>query len=213
MPIGEAGENTTLTYSVVSNSNPALVSTSIGPDGLLALSPMAGQAGVVTLKVRATDSVGNAVDDQFILSVNLTDTYTTWASRNSFPGDQSDPTANPDGDAWNNLQEFAFMGNPAISNPTREVVFPQMSGGDPPAKYLTITFPVRKFTQGMAYAVEANSGLLAAWTEIWNSAAGFTHPQVLTIMDQADRTVVTIKDTTTAETDPKRFLRIRVVKQ
>ena len=213
MPIGEAGENTTLTYSVVSNSNPALVSTSIGPDGLLALSPMAGQAGVVTLAVRATDSVGNAVDDQFILSVNLTDTYTTWASRNPFPGAQSDPTANPDGDAWNNLQEFAFMGNPAISNPTREVVFPQMSGVTPAAKYLTITFPVRKFTQGMAYAVEANSGLLEAWTEIWNSAAGFTHPQVLTIMDQADRTVVTIKDTATAETAPKRFLRIRVVKQ
>jgi cyclophilin family peptidyl-prolyl cis-trans isomerase len=210
LPVGEAGEDTQLTYSVVSNTNLGLVSTSINPEGQLTLSPTAGAAGDSTLTIRATDSVGNTVDDQFVLNVNLTDTYTTWASRNSFPNGLAAPTQNPDGDAWNNLQEFAFLGDPALPSPSGAVVFAGFSGAAPAARYLTLTFPVRKFTQGLTYAVESNGGLAGGWTEIWKSSDGFSHSQVVTALDQADRTVVTVRDTAALEGVPERFLRVRV---
>lgn len=213
LPAGEAGESSTLTYTVVSNSNPALATANIQPAGVLSLSPVAGQAGITVVTVRATDSVGNTVDDSFALTVNLTDTYATWASRNPFPGGQNGTAQNPDGDTWNNLQEYAFLGNPAVSDPISQAGFPGTAGTPPAASYLTLTFPVRKFTQGLSYAVEANDGLSGAWTEIWKSADGFSHPQVVTAQDQADRTVLTVKDTAVIGTGQKRFLRTRIVNQ
>jgi hypothetical protein len=91
------------------------------------------------------------------------------------------------------------------------VVFPTITGATPSTRFLTLTFPVRKFTQGLAYAVEANSGLAGSWTEIWKSSDGFSHPQVVTALDQADRTVVTVRDSVALAGAPERFLRVRVV--
>jgi cyclophilin family peptidyl-prolyl cis-trans isomerase len=208
IPAGEAGEDTRLTYNVVANSNPGFVFTSINSAGQLTISPLTSGTGTVTLKVRATDSVGNIVDDTFVL--NLTDTFATWASRNPFPSGQNAPAQNPDGDTWNNLQEFAFLGDPALPSPAGGVVFPGFSGATPATRSLTLTFPVRKFTQGLVYAVEANNGLAGSWTEIWKSSDGFSHPQVVGALDQTDRTVVTVRDTVALEATPKRFLRVRV---
>ncbi len=210
LPASEAGESSTLTYTVVSNSNPAIASASIQPGGILSLSPVAGQTGSTSITIRATDSVGNTVDDSFMLAVGLADTFTTWASRSSFPSAQSGSGQNPDADAWNNLQEFAFLGDPAAVSPAGQTVFQGTIGTT--AKYLTLTFPVRKFTQGLTYAVEANNSLSGPWTEIWTSANTFTHPQVVSALDQADRTVLTIKDTEPIGA-AKRFLRTRVVQQ
>lgn len=213
LPAGEAGEVTALTYTVVSNSNPTVAAASIQPNGVLSLSPVAGQAGSTFVTVRATDSVGNTVDDTFTLAVNLTDTYTTWASRSTFAGGQSAAAQNSDGDSWNNLQEFAFLGNPTVSDAAGQTVFSGTVGIAPAAKYLTLTFPVRKSTQGLTYYVEASDTLTGTWTEIWNSGNGFVHARVVSALDQTDRTVVTIKDTVDIGTQPKRFLRARVVQQ
>ena len=209
LPEGQAGESSTLTYTVVSNSNPAVATASIQPAGTLSLSPAAGQTGSTLIRVRATDSLGNTVEDSFTLTVGLTDTFTTWASRNSFPNGQSAIGQNPDGDVWNNLQEYAFLGNPGVAGSSAQTVFQGSVGTGP--KFLTLTFPVRKFTQGLSYAVEANNALSGTWTEIWNSANGFSHAQVVTALDQADRMVVTIKDTAAIGGTPKRFLRARIV--
>lgn len=210
LPAGEAGESSTLIYTVVSNSNPAVATVNIQPGGVLNLSPVAGQTGSTLVTVRATDSVGNTVDDSFTLTVGLTDTFTTWASRSSFPNGQSGISQNPDADVWNNLQEYAFLGDPGAAGPAAQTVFQGSTGATP--KYLTLTFPVRKFTQGLTYAVEANNGLTGPWTEIWKSANGFGHAQVVSALDQADRTVLTIKDTTAIGAG-KRFLRTRVVQE
>ncbi|MEI8311634.1 MAG: peptidylprolyl isomerase [Verrucomicrobiota bacterium] len=212
LPAGEAGEDPALTYSVVSSSNPTVGTAAIQAGGLLGVSPVAGQSGTTVVTVRATDTVGNTVDSNFTLTVNLTDTFTTWVSRNSFSGAQSGASQDPDGDGWNNLQEFAFLGDPATPDPTGQVVFPGMVG-TAPTKYLTLTFPVRKSTQGLTYIVEGNDGLSGTWTEIWNSANGFLHAQVVSAVDQSDRTVVTVKDTSVIGVQPKRFLRTRVVQQ
>jgi hypothetical protein len=76
---------------------------------------------------------------------------------------------------------------------------------------MTIQFPVRKFTSGMVYIVQANDQLTGTWTELWNSSQGFAHAQVVSADDQADRTVVTIKDSTAVGGRPARFLRVKVV--
>jgi hypothetical protein len=144
------------------------------------------------------------------VAVTLNDTFTTWASRSSFPGGQSGISQNPDADVWNNLQEFAFLGDPAVAGPSAQTVFQGSTGTT--SKYLTLTFPVRNFTQGLSYAVEANNSLFGVWTEIWKSADTFIHPQVVTAVDQADRTVLTVKDTAAIGAG-KRFLRTRVVQE
>ncbi len=211
LPDGEAGESSTLTYNVVANSNPALATASIQPSGDLTLFPVAGQTGVTNITVRATDGVGNTVDDSFSLTINLADTYATWASRTVFPSSQSGTGQNPEGDLWNNLQEFAFLGDPALVSPANTMVFSGTTGTAPAATYLTLTLPVRKFTQGLSYVVEANDGLSGPWTEIWNSTDGFAQSQVMTALDQVDRTVVTVRDSVAIETRQKRFLRTRIV--
>jgi len=206
LPAGQAGSISTLNYSVISNSDSAIAATSMQSDGHLLVTPFAGKTGTISITVRATDSVGNTVDDTF--SVNLSDTYSTWASRNSFVGGQSGMTQNPEGDVWNNLQEFAFLGDPATSNSPANVVFQGVTGVT--QKSLTITFPVRKFTQGLSYAVEASDALAGSWTEIWKTADGFASSRVVSAMDQADRTILTVKDLGFMSGQSKRFMRVKV---
>lgn len=196
----------TLSYSITGNTDPAVASANI-VNGQLHLVALKG--GQTTLTVTATD-LDNLTTSQSV-AVNLTDTYATWKSRNSFPNAEDGPMGNPDGDAWNNLQEFAFLGEPALSSPTSEVVFSGISGVAPSSESLTVTFPVRKFAQGLVYAVESNNNLSGAWTEIWNSMDGFVHPQVIGALTQSDRTVVTIQDPVATGNQTKRFLRVKTV--
>ena len=195
----------TISYSVTGNTNSAVASASI-VSGKLRLIGLKG--GQTTVTVTATD-LDNLTNTQTV-AVTLTDTFTTWASRSTFPNGQSGASQNPDADVWSNLQEFAFLGDPAGVSPAAQTVFQGSIGTAP--KYLTLTFPVRKFTQGLTYAVEANNGLSGPWTEIWKSANTFTHSQVVSALDQSDRTVLTIKDTAPIGAG-KRFLRTRVVQE
>ena len=196
----------TLSYSITGNTNSAVALASIA-NGQLHLTGLSG--GQTTITVTATD-LDNGGTSQTV-AVSLTDTYATWASRNSFPGGQNAAGQNPDADGWNNLQEYAFLGDPAFPNNTSQVVYPGTTGVAPAARYMTLTFPVRKATTGMTYAVEGNDGLTGAWTEVWKSTDGFSHPQVVGALVQTDRTVVTIKDTVALGALMKRFLRIRIV--
>ena len=207
LPAGQAGSISTLNYSVISNSDSAIAATSMQSDGHLLVTPFAGKTGTISITVRATDSVGNTVDDTF--SVNLSDTYSTWASRNSFVGGQSGMTQNPEGDVWNNLQEFAFLGDPATSNSSANMVFQGVTGVT--QKCLTITFPVRKLTQGLSYSVEVSDALSGSWAEIWKSADGFVSSRVVSAVEQADRTIVTVKDLVFMSGQSKRFMRVKVV--
>jgi len=211
LPVGQAGEIATLTYTVVSNSNPTLATASIQSPATLNLVPLAAQTGAAIIIVRATDSVGNTVDNSFNLNVTATDTFTNWASRTTFPGGQNAVGQNPDGDTLTNLQEYAFMGNPAVSSQAPLPVAGKTAGA-PSAQCMTLTFPLRKFTSGLTYVVEANNQLVGSWTPVWSSAAdpGFSQPQVVSAVSQADRTLVTIKDSITLSSQPRRYLRVRV---
>jgi cyclophilin family peptidyl-prolyl cis-trans isomerase len=211
LPLNQAGESAVLTYSILSNSNPTVATAAIQSSALV-LTPVNLQVGVAYITVRATDSVGNTVDDTFSYSI-INDTFTTWVTKNTFPNGQNESSQNPDNDEWNNLQEFAFIGNPGVVNSQASVIFQGVSGTAPAARYITLTFPVRKFTQGLTYTVEANDALSGTWTEIWKSSDGFSHSQVVTALNQLDRTVLTVKDTAAVTSKQKRFMRIKVTQQ
>ena len=198
----------TLSYSITGNTSPGVASASIVA-GQLHLVGLAG--GQTTLTITATD-LDNLSTTQTVVA-NVSDTYTSWAARTTFPGGQSGMAQNPDADAWSNLQEYAFLTDPALPSVTRQVVYQGVAGVAPAARYLTLTLPVRKSTQGLTYAVEAANSLAGAWTEIWKSTSGFAHAQVVSAVDQADRTVVTIKDTAAISGQGKRFMRARVVQE
>ena len=211
LPSNQAGETAVLTYSILSNTNPTVATAAI-QSSTLVLTPVAGQVGVASITVRATDSVGNTVDDTFSYSI-INDTFTTWVTKNTFPNGQNQSSQNPDNDEWNNLQEFAFIGNPGVVNSQASVIFQGVSGTAPAVRYMTLTFPVRKFTQGLTYTVEANDALSGTWTEIWKSSDGFSQSQVVTALNQLDRTVLTVKDTAAMTSKQKRFMRVKVTQQ
>ena len=211
LPSNQAGETAVLTYSILSNTNPTVATAAI-QSSTLVLTPVTGQVGVSSITVRATDSVGNTVDDTFSYSI-INDTFTTWVTKNTFPNGQNQSSQNPDNDEWNNLQEFAFIGNPGVVNSQASVIFQGVSGTAPAARYMTLTFPVRKFTQGLTYTVEANDALSGTWTEIWKSSDGFSQSQVVTALNQLDRTVLTVKDTAAMTSKQKRFMRVKVTQQ
>lgn len=197
----------TLAYSVTGNTAPAVASASI-VGGHLHLAGLAGGQTMIT--VTATD-LDHLTASQTI-AVTLSDTFASWASRQTIPGGQAGALQDPDRDGLPNLLEYAFVGDPAACAPTavpsRGIV--ELSPG---VRFLTLTFPVRKFTTGLRYTVEANTHLGGSWTPVWSSADGFTHAQVVAADDQADRTVVTIKDTAALGSQPRRFLRVRVTEQ
>lgn len=198
---------TLLNYSVHSSA-PGVVGASVSNSDLI-LTPLSG--GVSTITVTATDLDGGTASQTF--TVTVTDTYATWKSRNTFSGGQDAPAQDPDADGWTNLQEYAFLGDPSLSNNTGLQVFRGVDGVAPAARYLTLTFPLRKATTGLSYMVEANDGLSGMWSEIWKSADGFSHAQVLSALDESDRTVLTIKDVVALGAQPKRFLRIKLVQE
>lgn len=197
----------TLSYTITGNTNPSVATASI-VSGQLHLVGLTG--GQTTITVTATDL--DYLTTSQTVSVNLTDTYSSWASRNSFTGGQNGATQNPDGDALTNLLEYALFGNPSLASQA-PVPTSGKTGVSPAPQFMTLTFAVRKLTTGLIYIVEANNQLSGSWSEVWNSASDptFGSAQVLGKVDQADRTMVTIKDNSALSAQAQRFMRLRVL--
>jgi cyclophilin family peptidyl-prolyl cis-trans isomerase len=104
-----------LTYSVVSNSNPSLVTTAV-KNNRLTLTYAAGATGTSTITVRATDEFGATVDNTFHVSVaNQAPTATVTLSSPS-PTIKGTLTAtakasDPDGDAVTQTYVWSVNGN------------------------------------------------------------------------------------------------------
>lgn len=195
----------TLTYAVTGNTVPAVASASIVAGELRLVSLT---RGTTTITVTATDLENQTRSQSF--TVLPADTYDSWAATQTFPGGQNGANQDPDADGWVNLQEFAFLGYPGVGNPTSQVVTHGSVGTTPSTRYLTVTFPVRKQTQGISYSVEASVGMVGAWTELWKSSDGFSGPRVVNAVDQTERTILTIKDSLAFSAQSKRFLRVTV---
>jgi cyclophilin family peptidyl-prolyl cis-trans isomerase len=208
MKINSVTSIPTMNYSITGNTNPTVASADI-VNGQLRLVGLTG--GQTTVTVTATD-LDNLSTSQTV-TADIKDSYSTWASRNTFPGGQNTATQNPDADGWNNLQEYAFLGDPALPNRTSLTIFAGTTGAAPAARSMTLTFPVRKSTTGLTYIVQANHELTGAWTEIWRSTDEFSYGVVVSALDESDRTVVTIRDSEALGTRQKRFIRLKLVQE
>lgn len=197
----------TFSYGITGNTQPQVASASI-VNGELRLTGLRG--GQTTITVTATDLDNLSTSQQ--IAVNLNDTFASWAARQTFPNGQNGLLQDPDNDGGNNLFEYAFFGDPALSN---QSILPTQGSTaiSTSARALTIQFPVRKFGTGLSYVVQANDQLTGTWTDIWSSAQGFAHAQVASALDQSDRTVVTIKDTAAIGSRTSRYLRVKVTQQ
>ncbi|MFM7180280.1 MAG: fibronectin type III domain-containing protein [Verrucomicrobiales bacterium] len=194
-----------LTYTVSENSNPAVAAASIVGNSL----QLDGRApGLTTIAVVAVDVDGNATPATF--TVEVRETFSQWAAGQGIPAGEAGAGNNPDRDALTNIQEWAFFGNPNIAktgNPVPLFALTPVAG----SKHLEITFPVRKFAANLTYSVEVSGTLLpGSWATIWTSSDGFAAPAVKSAIDQADRTVVTVRDPVSAASATQRYMRVKV---
>lgn len=194
-----------LSYSVFSNSNPAVIEATINGSNLVLHALSGGQS---TININATDLDGNPIGQVFTVTVNQS--ANAWATSQGLSGNDALPDADPDLDGLSNFHEFAFMSLPNSSSSSARPSFATSTGA---TKYGEITFPVRKFTTGLTYIVEASDTLLpGSWTTVlWTSTDGFFAPNVTGVNSlPSDHTMVTIRDTAPSPPAQRRFLRVRV---
>jgi len=194
-----------LTYSITTPPNSTVATATISGSSLQITAVASGSTSVV---VGATDVDGNTTTQTVGLTVQ--NTLAQWAAAQGYTGALASGTADANHNGLTNLQEFAFLANPATATLAQQ---PQMALTPVASNtYAEITFPVRKFAAGLTYSVEASNTLASNdWTTLWTSNDGFTAPVVSKTVDQSDRTVVTIRDTQAASAVSRRFLRVKLI--
>lgn len=197
----------TIQFQLSHNSQASVATAQIVNDELIidALQP-----GATTLTLVATDLDGHATTETMNVTVN--DDFSTWSIRQNLSPTANGLHQNPDGDALNNLLEYAFLQSPLSSSASLSPALGRAATW-PSGETLTLQFPLRKFATDLRYIVEANPQLSGAWTEVWNSSQGLQHSQVADAADHPDHTMITIRDSIRIGTNSSRFLRLRVEKQ
>ncbi len=166
-------------------------------------------AGVFTGTIAATNSIGTATQN---FTITIYSTLANWAAGQNLFGTDAYPNADPDHDGHSNLEEFAFFTNPNISNNSQIPSFALAAVSF--VKYGEITFPVRKFAPSLTYAVETSDSLSAtAWAPRWTSSDGFGVAAVTSALDQADRTIITVRDSVSSASASRRFMRVKIAGQ
>jgi cyclophilin family peptidyl-prolyl cis-trans isomerase len=170
----------------------------------LSLTPVAPGASTISLQV--TDLDGNQLQVPLTFQVTVNNTLSNWATTEGLTSGQNGPTDDPDLDGRKNLLEYALMSSPGTANGTAEPALNTVTDGAD--KKATITFKVRKFA-ALTYTVEGSSNL-TTWTPVWTSTSGFAVPAVSASVNNADHTLVTIKDSVPYSDTTPRFLQLKV---
>lgn len=189
-------------YSASSSSTGVATTSLTGTN--LSLSPVA--PGTSTISLQVTDLDGNQLQTPLTFQVTVNNTLSNWASTEGLASGQDGPDADPDQDGRKNLLEYALMSSPGTANGSADPALNTVTEGAD--KKATITFKVRKFA-ALTYTVEAASSF-NSWTPIWTSTSGFAVPAVSAAVNNADHTLVTIKDSVPYSDTTPRFLRLKV---
>jgi hypothetical protein len=140
--------------------------------------------------------------------VRVRQSFAQWAVAKQIPNGQNGALDNPDQDALPNCLEFAFFGNPVLTDSVSPASSLAVDAG---SRFLEVTFPVNKLAVGLTYRVDASLNLQTnEWATLWSSSEGFSLPAVSNAVDQPDRTIVTIRDPSGSPASPRRFLRVSV---
>jgi|GEM_PF-1450467 len=170
----------------------------------LTLSPVAPGSSTISLQV--TDLDGNQLQVPLTFEVTVNNTLSNWATTEGLTSGQNGPTDDPDFDGRKNLLEYALMSSPGTANGSAEPALNTVTDGAD--KKATITFKMRKFA-ALTYTVEGSSNL-TTWTPVWTSTSGFAVPAVSASVNNADHTLVTIKDSMPYSDTTPRFLQLKV---
>jgi surface-anchored protein len=131
--------------------------------------------------------------------------FPTWQKHFWPPGFHPPATAadaNPDGDAFDNLREYAFASNPTnAANAALPPLFDFVTDG--PSRFGSLTFTRYRPALDLDYTPEATGILPAGWQGLTNFLAIVPQPDGLTEH-------VTVRDFQAADTVRQRFLRVRV---
>lgn len=176
----------TLSHAVTGNSDPSVASAGVSA-GQLEISGL--EPGETTITVTATDLDGNSVSQEF--DVTVTQDFQQWASRAGLPGGSSAPRDDAERDGSCNLNEFAFLTDPMRPDAADGRPVISLKGGGAGQK-ATITFRLRKYTEGLSYRVESSADLMS-WADVWDSGDGLSLPHVQA-EDRGDHYLVTVED-------------------
>ena len=166
MAPGDAGESVVLAYTVQANSNSSGVSASIINDNQLQISYPPQSVGGATLTIRATDSVGNIVDDVFVIQQN----YSSWRTSHFTPSDAADdavsgPQVDSNGDGLSNMRLYihGLLTTEVQSDP---VSFEESVSGN--SYFPSFTFPLTKQIKGVSILLQKSRDLGSSdpWTNV-----------------------------------------------
>lgn len=168
LPLGDSGMLEDTWYSVTSTWTIAEGSSIVGTDPFVGLGFEVGNGS------------GGAIyiDDSSLTYVSADTMYADWATNFPSMGTNTALTANADGDALNNLCEYAFGGDPSDSGDAGYVptIGTVEAGG---TNWFQFTSAKRKDAdiRGLSYSVEQNTNLVSGiWT---NGDCGITGTDIL----------------------------------
>ncbi|MFT4546686.1 MAG: cyclophilin family peptidyl-prolyl cis-trans isomerase [Pseudoalteromonas tetraodonis] len=149
----------TLSFAV-SGGDAAVATASLDGSTLTFIPVNPGQTEFI---VTATDLDGGEVTQSFVVQVAGESTYAEWALENSAGAADS----NDDGGLLDNLQEYAFGGDPTSA--ADDISFLPVLGEfvDPElGTFDTIEFRQRRFAPDLEYKVQTSTDL-QMWTDLW----------------------------------------------
>jgi len=178
-----------LTYTLTSNSMPTIASAVIvdaATDPKLQITPL--QPGETTIQFTVTDIDGNEITGTHHVTVE--GSYTSWLAGLTTPPNPAGPNDNPAGGSFNNLQSYAFGGNPSVASDDQ-------SRGPEPAitnNPYDVSFYHRKFASDLVYTVQYSTDL-DQWNPIWTSADGIMATSVVDAESDGDFWKLTVRKT------------------
>jgi hypothetical protein len=133
-------------------------------------------------------------------TIEVVTRYSTWAT--GFEIGSASLQADSDGDGFNNLMEYALLGNPTQAD--SGILGPKAGTTN---GYLTLTYRKRNNDPNLAVLAQASPSLGAS--SVWSDEGQTNGPVVLGTVPLSDGEEVTVRAPRTISEEPKSFLRIK----
>ena len=152
------------------SGNPDLVAALFDENGLLTLTPSSFLSGETQVTVVATDLEGAQRETSFDVSVSFDpESYAEWEELHDFANAAtSEPGENPDGDALNNLLEFALNRDPVLPDDSAHRI-QVLANGD-------LRLTIRRNTE-LEIEVQRSTDV-QIWDKVWDTREGVLAPAV-----------------------------------